>query len=109
MAVFILSSASEPAPVKLPLGCSWGQALMGLPGPSWARPLWAPLGPYEPVPCGPGPYGPPWALMGLALMGLALMGGALVGRALMGPWALMGRALMGRALFGPHGPLRAGP
>ena len=41
-------------------------ALMGPPG---ARALMGPLGPY-----GPGPYGPPWALMGRALMGLALMG-----------------------------------
>ena len=40
MAVPIVSSASDPAPVKL-----------------------VPLGPY-----GPGPYGPPWALMGRAFI-----------------------------------------
>ena len=73
-------------------------------------------------PCGPGPFGPPWGLMGRALIGLpgpswagpswagplwaplgpygpgpygpALMGRAVMGQALMG-WALMGRALMG--------------
>ena len=45
--------------------------------------LWASLGPYGPGPCGLGPYGP--------------------------PWALMGRALMGRSLMGPPGPLWAGP
>ena len=39
-------------------------ALVGPPGPLWAGPLWPPLGPY-----GPGPCGRSWALMGRALMG----------------------------------------
>ena len=53
------------------------RALMSLPGPLWAWPFWASLGPY-----GPGPY---WAC-----------------RALFGPaWALMGPAVMGRALMAP--------
>ena len=78
--------------------------------------LLRPLGP-----CGPGPCGPPWALLGGTLVGplgprgppLVLVGQALVGPPgplwpgpLWPPWALMGRAvmgplgLMGRALMG---------
>ena len=38
---------------------------MGPPGLLWVGPFWASLGP-----CGPGPHGFPWALMGQALMGL---------------------------------------
>ena len=40
-----------------PHGPPWarmGQALIGVPGPFWAGPLWASLGPY-----GPNPHGPP--------------------------------------------------
>ena len=53
--------------------------------------------------CEPGPYGPPWALVGRALvwahwalMDRARLGlpGPLRARPLWGPWALMGRALM---------------
>ena len=70
VAVSILSSASEPAPMKLfplgptglgPCGPPWvlmGRALMAPPGPLWTRPLWAVPGSY-----GPGPYGPTWALV----------------------------------------------
>ena len=45
------------------------------------------------TPCGPGPYGLPWALMGRALIGhpWALMGRDLIGT----PWALLGLALTG--------------
>ena len=37
---------------------------MGLPGPLWAGPLGASLGPH-----GPGPHGPHWTAMGRAPMG----------------------------------------
>ena len=69
------------------------------------RALVGPLGP-----CGPGPCGPPWALVGRALVGPPghLWAGPLwaplgpYGPGPCGPpWALMGRALMGRALVGP--------
>ena len=95
-----------------------GSALVGFPGPLWVRPLWAPLGTCGPPwaialvgppwagalvaslgPCGAGPCGLPWALMGRALVGppwWALPGPP--GR----PWALMGRVLVGP--LGPHGP-----
>ena len=78
-------------------------ALVGVLGPLWARPLWAPLGRLWARPLwaslrlhGPGPCGRPWALVGRAFAG------RIVGRAIMGPpgrpgpngppWALMGQA-----------------
>ena len=69
------------------------------PGPLWAEPLWALLGP-----CGPGHCGPPWALVGLAPVGgpgplWARPLWAALGTFGLGPcgppWALLGWALMG--------------
>ena len=66
-----------------PLGLH-GQGPCGLPGPLWARHLWASLGPLRaPLgPCGSGTCGAPWALMGQALVG------ALMGRPHSGPLGL---------------------
>ena len=63
-------------------GALAGRALVGPLGPSSAVPLRDRL-----CPCGFGPCGPPWAL---------------VGQAPMGPWALAGHALVG-PLMGPLG------
>ena len=86
----------------------------------WTTP---PLGP-----CGSGPYGPPWALVGRALMGRDLVDPPVILRAgplwavllwsPLGrygpcpsgpPWAPMGRAFMGRALVAAPGPYGLGP
>ena len=45
-----------------------GQALIGPPGPSWARPLWDPWALMGHALAGPlGPCGPRWALMAAPL------------------------------------------
>ena len=64
----IAASPLGAGPFAPPCACM-GPDLMGIPGPMWARLLWAPMDPY-----GPGPCGPPWALMGRTLMGRALIG-----------------------------------
>ena len=46
-------------------GALVGWALVGSLGPLPARPLWVPLVPYDPGPCGS-----PWALMRRALIAL---------------------------------------
>ena len=61
------------------------RALVGPPGPFWAGPSLAFLGP-----CGPGHWGLPWALAGLSLAGH-----------LVGFWA--------RHLWAPVGPYGLGP
>ena len=104
-----------------------GRALMGPPGPSWARPLWAgslwaPLGPCRPPwalvaplsPHGPGPCclpgplraKPLWATLGPYGPGpcgppLGPCGSGPCGPS-GSPWALMCRVLIG--FLGPHGP-----
>ena len=93
------------------LSCPEGvpQSVLGGPhgpgpnGPPWAlmgRALVASLGP-----CGLGPCGPPWLLLGRALVGppLGPCGPGPCGP----PWTLMARALVG--ILGPHGPGNYGP
>ena len=64
------------------------RALVCLPMPLCARPLWA-----SPSPCRSGPCGPPWALVCLALVGLP------------GPlWAKPLYGFHGSCGLGPHGP-----
>ena len=100
-------------PGKLP-GVFYG----GGPGPSWARPYWAPPGPSwaRPLRSPLLPCGPAWALVGQALMGsLGPHGLGPCGP----PWAHMGTygpgscgppwALSGRALMGPLVPHGLGP
>ena len=64
-------------------------------GPLCDQPLWAPL-----VPCGLGPCGPSWALVGQALVGPT---GPFWAGPCWPPWALVGRTLVG-----PPGPIWAG-
>ena len=67
--------------------------------PLWAGPLWIPLDP-----CGPGPCGPPWANVGHALVGaLGPCGLSPCGP----PWALVRLARVGP--LGHHGPGPNGP
>ena len=74
---------------------------MGSPGFLWARHLWASLALVEPLgPCGPGPCGLPWALVGQALMGSY---GPLWAEPLWAPLGPCGPpcALVGQALVSP--------
>ena len=100
----LLGQARRGRPLGAPMGPygpgpygpgPWSRALMALP-----EPLWIPCGPgpYGPDTYAAGPYGPPWALLGLGPYEASPYGPALMGRA---SRTLVDQALMGRVLM-PH-------